>query len=130
MIAAQYGGRRSRRASARRAAGQPGCTQPNDVDLRRVLQALDERARYRYVAPAVEGVEGGYLVTSPCCSRNVDQEGGVIEVARMQYVQDRDEWLLYRKDHAGGAWVLHSCNRRLSQMLAVLRDDPDRVFWP
>jgi len=51
---------------------------PNELDRRRIERALGSRKRYRYVSPIVRGVTGGYLVESPCCSRNIDAEGGVI----------------------------------------------------
>ncbi len=130
MALAQTGARRSRRAglpAPGRAAGRP---QPNDLDMQRIAQALDQRARYRYVTPLIEGVESGYQISSPCCSRTVDPGGGVIQIARLLYAEQRDEWLLYRKDHRGGAWVMHTCARRLTDILGHLRDDPARVFWP
>jgi len=130
MVATQPGVRRTRRAGLQAAAARPGRLQPNDLDLQRIAQALDQRVRYRYVTPLVEGVESGYQISSPCCSRNVDRDGGVILIARLIYLEQHDEWLLYRKDHRGGAWVLHSCARRLADMLCHLRDDPARVFWP
>ena len=130
MVAIQTGVRRSRRSGLPQAGLAPGRAQPNDLDLQRIVQALDQRARYRYVTPLVEPVEAGYQISSPCCSRNVDPDGGVILIARLIYVEQRDEWLLYRKDHRGGAWVMHSCGRRLADILGHLRDDPARVFWP
>lgn len=121
--------RRCRRGRAPDTESRPAGPQPNDLDLRRVLAALDGRARYRYVTPVVDGIEGGYQVSSPCCSRNIDPQGGVIRIARLYYAEGQDEWLLYRRDHAAGIWVLHGCSRRLTALLEQLRDDPGRVFW-
>jgi hypothetical protein len=130
MAAALTPVRRSRRAALPAVGRAAGRAQPNDLDLQRIAQAIDQRARYRYVTPLIEGVESGYQISSPCCSRNVDAAGGVIQIARLLYVEHHDEWLLYRKDHRGGAWVMHTCARRLADILAHLRDDPSRVFWP
>ncbi|MGL1489203.1 hypothetical protein ACSTJH_00065, partial [Vibrio parahaemolyticus] len=48
---------------------------PNEFDCKRIERALRSRRRYRYVSPKVSCVSGGYLVESPCCSRNIDAEG-------------------------------------------------------
>jgi hypothetical protein len=54
---------------------------PNELDRRRIERLLKRRKRYRYVSPTVEAVTSGYRVESPCCSRNIDREGGVVDVA-------------------------------------------------
>jgi hypothetical protein len=103
---------------------------PNDVDRKRIERALHERKRYRYVEPQVSAATDGYRVTSPCCSRNIDAAGGVIDIAFVQYVQARDSWRLYRMDHKGRQWVLFAEIARLRELLQQLNEDPQRIFWP
>lgn len=95
---------------------------------RRVLRALAARGRYRYVQPALEDTPLGWVITSPCCSRNIDPDGGVIDIARLQ--QADGHWLLYSRDHALDCWVLHSRSRTIDAPLRALCEDPQRVFWP
>ena len=61
------------------------CPHPNEVDRKRISKTLAERDRYKYVAPSVLPDVDGYLVRSPCCSRNVDPDGGEIDIARIEY---------------------------------------------
>jgi Protein of unknown function (DUF3024) len=102
---------------------------PNDVDRKRIGHALKARKRYRYVVPSVRAVMGGYLIESPCCSRNIDAEGGIIDVALLQYDGDLGLWQLYRKDHGFGRWDPHSKHVRLSELLDLLNTDSERIFW-
>jgi len=102
---------------------------PNDLDRKRIERGLKNRRRYRYVSPQVEKVAGGYRITSPCCSRNIDPEGGVIDVALLLYDSANVEWHLYRKDHSNHAWQLHSSHERLVNVLEYLSIDPERMFW-
>jgi len=102
---------------------------PNDFDRRRIERALKARKRYRYVSPSVATVAGGYLVESPCCSRNIDPEGGVVDIALMLYDGDRAAWRLFRKNHAKRAWEFHSAHDRLIELLQELNEDPAREFW-
>ncbi len=105
-------------------------SQPNELDRRRIVRALVTRKRYRYVSPSVRAVKDGYLIESPCCSRRVDPDGGVIDVARLEYVPGvLHPWSLYRKDHQRGEWELHAKYERLQELLALLNTDPQRVFW-
>lgn len=105
-------------------------SQPNELDRRRIVRTLVARKRYRYVSPTVRAVQGGYLIESPCCSRRIDPEGGVIDVAFLRFVHDATQpWYLYRKDHERGAWELYATYERLQELLALLNADPDRVFW-
>jgi hypothetical protein len=108
-------------------AGLPA--HPNELDCRRIERALRSRQRYRYVTPNVAGVAGGYLIESPCCSRNIEAEGGVIDVALLRYDNAGAAWQLSRKDHGRGVWVLHSTHQRLASVTDVLNADPERVFW-
>lgn len=109
--------------------GVDGCPQPNDVDRKRIERALADRQRYRYVSPSVRAVRGGYLVESPCCSRNVDPDGGVVDVALLQYVQELGAWQLHHRGHATQEWQLYATFERLAELLDVLNVDPERIFW-
>jgi hypothetical protein len=102
---------------------------PNDLDRKRIERALEARKRYRYVSPSVKAVAGGYRIESPCCSRNVDPHGGVIDVALLQHDADSASWQLFRKDHETATWRLHSTHDRLFAVLDRLSDDPERIFW-
>ncbi len=108
----------------------PAPAQPNAFDLARLARALEKRRRYRYVTPRVVGVTGGYSVASPCFTRNVDRYGGEIDVARLYWDDARSVWRLFWKDHATGAWLLHSVHARLDGATAALNVDPERLFWP
>jgi hypothetical protein len=102
---------------------------PNEFDLRRIKHMLEQRVRYRYVSPVVQPIPGGYLVVSPCCSRNIDTSGGIIDIARIEYVQAEATWQLYHKDHQLAAWKLHSIAPTLQLLISCLNEDPSRVFW-
>jgi hypothetical protein len=102
---------------------------PNDIDRKRIERALAARKRYRYVSPEVRPADMGYAIQSPCCSRNVDPDGGVIDIARLEYLEAKRAWRLYRKDHAERAWRLYGEFRSLGTVLDVLNHDPDRIFW-
>jgi hypothetical protein len=102
---------------------------PNDFDRRRIERALKARQRYRYVSPNVAAVAGGYRIESPCCSRNVDSDGGVVDVALLLYDESRVAWQLFRKDHSRRTWQFHSTHGRLIELLDELNADPEREFW-
>jgi hypothetical protein len=102
---------------------------PNEFDRKRIERALEARQRYRYVAPCVVAIEDGYRIESPCCSRNVDAEGGIIDVALIEYHAPLKTWHLYRKDHVQAEWILESSYGRLHEALDKLKEDPDRLFW-
>ena len=102
---------------------------PNDVDRKRIERALATRVRYRYVSPDVQADEAGYRIQSPCCSRNVDKTGGVVDIARLEYVADSRAWRLYRKDHAQREWQFYKEFSALNALLQFLNRDPDRTFW-
>jgi hypothetical protein len=103
---------------------------PNELDLRRITRALAGRRRYRYVQPRVIGIADGYRIESPCCSRNVDPEGGVIDIARLQRPLHSPRWLLQYRDHRQRCWVVHGSFASLGAALEVLGEDPERLFWP
>jgi hypothetical protein len=102
---------------------------PNEFDLRRIRHMLEQRVRYRYVTPVVQPIPGGYLVVSPCCSRNIDTNGGIIDIARIEYAQLKGQWQIYHKDHQQAAWKLHSSATTLQELISSLNEDPTRVFW-
>lgn len=102
---------------------------PNELDRRRIERALRSRKRYRYVTPRVAPATGGYRVESPCCSRNVDRDGGVIDVALLLHDAASGQWRLFSKDHAGDAWRLHSTHERIAAALDLLGEDAGREFW-
>lgn len=106
-----------------------GSAHPNFFDQRRIERALEGRKRYRYVQPSVVAIADGYRIESPCCSRNVDPKGGVVDVALFQFDSVRATWQLFRKDHVTRAWVLHSSHGRLVELLETVSEDTDRQFW-
>jgi hypothetical protein len=102
---------------------------PNDLDRTRIERALTSRRRYRYVSPIVEPATGGYHIKSPCCSRNVDKDGGVIDVALLCHDAASGTWRLFWKDHGKSSWELHSIHPRLTTAIDELNADPERTFW-
>jgi hypothetical protein len=102
---------------------------PNELDLRRIVRALQDRKRYRYVQPQVFPHEDGYLIRSACCSRNVDPDGGEVDVALLRWRDSPPGWALYRKDHAAARWIIDSAFVRLPELFDRLNADPDRLFW-
>jgi hypothetical protein len=102
---------------------------PNELDRRRIERALEARKRYRYVTPSVDPIGGGYVIRSACCSRNVDPQGGIVDVALLLWVPGAQPWQLYRKHHEARQWLLHSLHQRLAQLLEQLNTDPQRQFW-
>lgn len=105
------------------------CPHPNDVDRKRIERALAARERYRYVKPAVRPAEHGYRIESPCCSRNIDENGGTIDIARIEYVPDPRPWRLYRRDHQHNDWEYYAGYATLDALLSELNQDRRRVFW-
>ena len=103
--------------------------QPNEFDRKRIERSLAARKRYRYVSPLVRAVEAGYIIESPCCSRNVDASGGRIDVALLQQIPGGNRWRLYRKQHDQGRWDLHGTYGGLLELLQEVNADPLRLFW-
>lgn len=103
---------------------------PNELDLRRIVRMLEKRARYRYVQPVVDMCDNGYVIQSPCCSRNVDASGGVIDIALIEYDAILDAWKVHRKDHECGSWQFHGLTSRLGDAIEYVAEDPAREFWP
>ena len=107
----------------------PQPAQVHDMDRVRIERALRHRVRYRYVQPRVDRFDqGGWLITSPCCSRNIDPTGGTIDIAWVEPFEGT--WSLYSKDHVHERWVLHDESRHLQPLLDEICLDPMRVFWP
>lgn len=100
----------------------------HDMDRVRIERALPHRVRYRYVQPSIERAAPGWIITSPCCSRNIDPHGGVIQIAWLEPVEEA--WALYFKDHVHDRWVLHDESRHLQPLLDEICVDSMRVFWP
>lgn len=108
--------------------GLPGAARVHDLTARRIERALARRQRYRYVQPVVSADDGGWVVSSPCCSRNVDPLGGEIPIARFEPV--RGGWVLHAHSHAQSRWVQHSTAEQLVELLDVVCRDESRLFWP
>ncbi|HEY0201949.1 MAG TPA: hypothetical protein VGC24_09675 [Burkholderiaceae bacterium] len=105
----------------------------------RVERTLRNRARYRYVHPQVLREGESLRIESPCCSRNVDKAGGVIDIALFTPAmvavpnvpgQPVSGWRLYARDHTGGAWVAQQEDVQLDVLLEALCTDKQRLFWP
>ncbi len=99
-----------------------------DFDKRRIERALRQRVRYRYVRPKVLREVDGWRIVSPCCSRNIDADGGLIDIAWLR--KDPPIWRLYARDHARGVWAERERSERLDELLDAICLDPQRVFWP
>lgn len=102
---------------------------PNEFDKKRIERTIEDRVRYRYVSPTVRTISGGYRIESPCCSRTVDPDGGVIDIAQILYDDYFLEWRLFYKDHNRQRWELHSVHHLLHELLQGLNSDPERIFW-
>ena len=116
----------------RRAAPAPGA-RVVALDAHRIRQALAGRTRYQYVRPRVEPEGRGWKIVSPNCSRNIDPQGGDIDIAWFEPGADTtapDHWRLFARDHGRRAWVCRADGLSLAQALALVCADPDRVYWP
>ncbi|MFB9267582.1 DUF3024 domain-containing protein [Bradyrhizobium erythrophlei] len=102
---------------------------PNELDRKRIERGLSSRRHYRYVSPSVTPVRGGYLIESPCCSHNIDKNGGRIDVALIHYDAVSGIWKLFWKNHARGIWEFYSIYHRLTSAVDELNTDPERLFW-
>lgn len=102
---------------------------PNELDLRRIERMLQKRARYLYVVPRVEMTASGYLIQSPCCSRNIDAEGGMVDIALLEYHVELGVWKLFRKDHPEGGWEFFMLERSLQVLMDCINRDTARLFW-
>lgn len=102
---------------------------PNDLDRKRIERALKSRKRYRYVTPKVHATKGGYRIESACCSRNIDKEGGIVDIALLLFDAEQAAWMLFRKNHGTRMWELDSTHLRLVDLLDLLNADAERRFW-
>jgi hypothetical protein len=102
--------------------------QPNEFDRKRIERAVAARKRYRFVRAAVRPAEGGLRIESPCCSRRVDQNGGVVNIALLHY-RKPGVWQLYRRDHEVAEWFLYRTYEKLGDLLEELRTDARQLFW-
>lgn len=98
------------------------------LDYVRILSALLERKRYKYVQPRVLREGAGWRVVSPNCSRNIDPAGGEIDIAWLAPATE-GAWQLYARDHARGTWLLKADGLTLAAALARLCKDPMGEFW-
>ncbi|MDF1483532.1 hypothetical protein [Extensimonas sp. H3M7-6] len=115
--------------AAARAVVSAGAPQVRDLIQTRVVRALRQRTRYRYVRPRVLREGPGYRVESPCCSRNVDPVGGTIDIALL-LPDGAQRWCLLARDHAQGRWTPKLEHVPLALALDALCADAERVFWP
>lgn len=104
------------------------------LDRVRIEVALEARKRYKYVSPQVLREGAGWKVVSPNCSRNVDKNGGAIDIAWLAPVESDapglpSAWLLHARDHDAGRWVPKLRAPTLAQALERLAADPEREFW-
>jgi len=99
-----------------------------DLIQLRLQRALRERQRYRYVTPRVTAEDEGFLIQSPCCSRNVDPQGGLIDIALLMPMAC-GHWRLSSRDHATNMWVERLQDQPLEVLLEALCVDSERVFW-
>ena len=99
-----------------------------DLIQLRLQRALRERQRYRYVTPRVTAEDEGFLIQSPCCSRNVDPQGGLIDIALLMPMAC-GHWRLSSRDHATSMWVERLQDQPLEVLLEALCVDTERVFW-
>ncbi|WP_454915290.1 DUF3024 domain-containing protein [Xanthobacter sediminis] len=102
---------------------------PNDLDRKRIERTLKTRKRYRYVEPRVLAAPDGYRIESACCSRNIDPDGGVVDIALLRFDADAGTWHLFRKNHRSKSWEFDSTHARLAEVLELLNTDSDRKFW-
>lgn len=120
--------KRRRNGGSSREPGSAAMTNIRDLDARRIERALDQRVRYKYVHPRVLREGKGWKVVSPNCSRNIDRQGGEIDIAWL-VPEPEAGWLLYSRDHALGCWLMRLQSPSLPALLTHLCEDPNREFW-
>lgn len=108
-------------------ARSAGRSPERSLEQRRIERALAQRERYRYVHPCVQAHGTGWRIVSPCCSRRVDPNGGVIDIAWLQPLA-APRWRLHARDHDAQCWraVLEG---GLAELLDRLARDPLHQFW-
>lgn len=100
-----------------------------DLTLHRMQRALRERVRYRYVQPQILREGDCFRIQSPCCSRNVDTSGGMIDIALL-IPNGLNSWSLCSRDHANQTWVAQLRGLPIDALLDALCVDDARQFWP
>ncbi|MBK7001764.1 MAG: hypothetical protein IPH35_17815 [Rhodoferax sp.] len=106
--------------------------------LYRLQRALRERVRYRYVRPQILREGKNLRIQSPCCSRNVDPDGGLIDIALLvsnssdnpDNPDNPNSWSLCSRDHTHQTWVVQLRDQPLDVLLDALCMDDARQFWP
>lgn len=125
-------------------AALPAASPVSDFMIYRLERALRERVRYRYVEPLVLREGESFRIQSPCCSRNVDPSGGLIDIALLTPGAAGASgatgapgaggagvgWSLSARDHASGTWVQRMGDAPLELLLDALCVDSERQFWP
>jgi len=99
------------------------------LDARRIANALDGRTRYKYVSPRVVREGLGWKIVSPNCSRNIDPDGGEIDIAWLVPDGATGAWLLFSRDHVQDCWMMRRRDPRLAPLLEHVCLDPQREFW-
>jgi hypothetical protein len=99
------------------------------LEQARIERALVHRQRYRYVQPRVEREGTGWKIVSPNCSRNVDPNGGEIQIAWFE-PQGDGRWALHSCDHRTQAWRTAATAIALDDALERVCTDPLGRFWP
>ena len=107
----------------------PAGGQVRDLMLHRLARALRQRVRYRYVQPRVLREGASFLIQSPCCSRNVDPTGGLIDIALL-VAHEGGRWCLCSRDHTKGTWVSRFQDLPFDTLMDLLCVDSERQFWP
>jgi hypothetical protein len=106
----------------------PTSAQVLDLVVRRVERALKERVRYRYVKPLVLREGESYRIQSPCCSRKVDPNGGLIDIALL-VPHEGSHWCLCSRDHTNSTWEPRHQDASLDVLLDLLCLDSEHQFW-
>lgn len=99
-----------------------------DLDWQRIVRALPGRERYKYVQPRVQREGTGWKIVSPNCSRNIDPEGGEIDIAWFE-PDGSGRWRLHARDHAAACWVLSRSDVTLPQAITLVCTDTQRSYW-
>jgi len=99
-----------------------------DADLQRIVQALAGRSRYRYVQPLVQREGAGWKIVSPNCSRQIDPEGGLIDIAWL--CPSGGRWQVHARRHQPAQWERVAQGLSLDEALAQVCLDPVGRFWP
>ena len=107
----------------------PASGQLLDLTQHRLERALRERVRYRYVQPRVLRESENFRIQSPCCSRNVDSRGGMIDIALL-IPHGGTRWCLCARNHVNSTWVSRFQDEPLDTLLDLLCIDSERQFWP